>query len=74
MKPQDAVIRLLNAGWTQVRLADVVDTSQSTIHRIKSGTMRRGVPFELAMALIALAEGLPGKTLVEQAVQEQRAP
>ncbi len=74
MNPQDAVIRLLNSGWTQVRLADVVGTSQSTIHRIKSGTMHRGVPYELAMALIVLAEGLPGKTLVERAVQEQRAP
>ncbi len=74
MKPQDAVIRLLNAGWTQVRLADVVGTSQSTIHRIKSGTMHRSVPFELAMALITLAEGLSDNVRVKQVQSEQRAP
>ena len=74
MKPQDAVIRLLNAGWTQVRLADVVGTSQSTIHRIKSGTMHRGVPYELGIALITLAKGLPDKARAKRAVREQRAP
>lgn len=74
MNPQQAVIDLLKSGWTQVDLANEVGTSQPTIHRIKSGLNRRGVPFELAMALIVMAKGLPGKTLVEQAVQEQHAP
>lgn len=74
MNPQHAVNELLKSGWTQGRLADEVGCSQSTIHRIRSGVMRRGVSFELALALIVMAEGLPGKTLVERAVQEQGAP
>jgi predicted transcriptional regulator len=74
MNPQQAVIRLLNSGWTQINLAHEVGSSQPTIHRIKSGSIRRGVPFELAMALIAMAEALPAETLVERATQEQRAP
>lgn len=74
MNPQQAVNALLNAGWTQGRLADEVGCSQSTIHRIKSGLTKRGVSFELALALIVMAEGLPGKAIVERAVQEQRAP
>ena len=74
MNPQQAVIDLLKSGWTQAGLANEVGTSQPTIHRIKSGLIRRGVPFELALALIAMAEGLPGKVIVEQAVQERRAP
>lgn len=74
MNPQEAVIQLLKSGWTQAGLADEVGTSQPTIHRIKSGLLRRGVSFELALALIAMAEGLPGKVIVEQAVQERRAP
>lgn len=74
MNPQQAVNDLLKSGWTQIDLALEVGTSQPTIHRIKSGANRRGVPFELAMALITLADGLPEKARVKRAVRERRAP
>jgi hypothetical protein len=74
MNPQQAVNDLLKSGWTQIDLALEVGTSQPTIHRIKSGANRRGVPFELAMALITLADGLQGKARVKRAVRERRAP
>jgi transcriptional regulator with XRE-family HTH domain len=74
MTPEHAVHLLLKSGWTQIDLALEVGTSQPTIHRIKSGANRRGVPFELGTALIALAEALPRPEQVDAAAQEQRAP
>lgn len=75
MNPQQAVIQLLKSGWTQAALADEVGISQSTIHRIKTGgARRRGVPFELAMALITLARALPVPAETEALPPEHPAP
>lgn len=73
MNPQQAVNDLLKSGWTQIELALEVGTSQPTIHRIKSGANRRGVPFELAMALITLADGLANEVCIKRAARARRA-
>ncbi len=58
MNPQDATIRLLNAGWTQAQLAQKAGCSQSTIHRIKTGRQPRGASYAVCAALLVLASSL----------------
>lgn len=69
MNPQDATIRLLNAGWTQARLAQKAGCSQSTIHRIKTGRQPRGASYSVCAALLSLASSLSPEPVV--AVDDQ---
>jgi transcriptional regulator with XRE-family HTH domain len=64
MNPQDAVIRLLNAGWTQARLAQKAGCSQSTIHRIKTGGQPRGASYRVCASVLTLAASLPPEPAV----------
>jgi hypothetical protein len=59
MTPQDAVNRLIAAGWSESRIAREVEASQPTIHRIKHGKQRRGASFDTCTALIRLADTVP---------------
>lgn len=52
--PRQALLSLIQAGWTEARIAAACSTSQSTIHRVKSGTQKT-VSFELGTALLELA-------------------
>jgi transcriptional regulator with XRE-family HTH domain len=74
MNPQDAVIRLLNAGWTQARLAQKAGCSQSTIHRIKTGRQPRGASYSVCAALLSLASSLPPEPVVAVDAQAELSP
>ncbi|WP_180313790.1 helix-turn-helix domain-containing protein [Xanthomonas hortorum] len=54
--PTQAVLRLVEAGWSESRIAKEVGTSQPTVHRIKHG--QRSVAFEIGTALVRLATAL----------------
>lgn len=60
MTPQEAIRKLVDAGWTEASLAKAVGVSQPTIHRIKHGVQRRGASFETCSALIRLAQDIDG--------------
>jgi transcriptional regulator with XRE-family HTH domain len=74
MTPQDATIRLLNAGWTQARLAQKAGCSQSTIHRIKTGRQPRGASYAVCAALLSLASSLPSELADVASAQQEVTP
>jgi len=49
---------LVQAKWSEARIAKAVGTSQPTIHRLKHGTQKR-VGFEVGTKLVAIAGDLP---------------
>lgn len=51
--PTEAVRELIEAGWSEARIAAKVETSQPTIHRIKNGHSK--IDFTLGCRLIQLA-------------------
>lgn len=74
MNPQDATIRLLNAGWTQARLAQKAGCSQSTIHRIKTGRQPRGASYSVCAELLSLASSLPSEPAGSANVCQELTP
>lgn len=52
--PRHAIVSLIQLGWSEARIATVCGSSQSTIHRVKSGR-QKSVSFELGTAVISLA-------------------
>ena len=50
--PARAVTKLIDCGWTQMRLAAYASTSQSTISQIKNGTEPS---YALGTAMVRLA-------------------
>lgn len=54
MNAQEATIALHGLKWTDQRIADVVVSSKSVIHRIRHGV--RPAPYHLGNALVALAK------------------
>ena len=57
MSPQDAVNKLVAAGWTEQRIAVEAGASQPTINRIKNGGQRAS--FDVGQRLIAMAAKAP---------------
>ncbi len=55
MTPQEAVLALIDSGWSESRIAREAGTSQPTIHRIKRGAMSRGPSFAVSQAVIELS-------------------
>ncbi|MEB1136037.1 helix-turn-helix domain-containing protein [Xanthomonas campestris pv. campestris] len=55
--PAQAVLKLVQAGWSESRIAKEVGTSQPTVHRIKHG--QKSVAFGVGLALVRLADSLP---------------
>ncbi|MBB4722720.1 helix-turn-helix domain-containing protein [Xanthomonas euvesicatoria] len=62
--PAQAVLRLVEAGWSESRIAKEVGTSQPTIHRIKHG--QRSVAFEIGTALVRLAGASQKTSLIAE--------
>ncbi|MBB4726373.1 helix-turn-helix domain-containing protein [Xanthomonas arboricola] len=62
--PTQAVLRLVEAGWSESRIAKEVGTSQPTIHRIKHG--QRSVAFEIGTALVRLAAASQKTSLISE--------
>ena len=56
MTPQDAIHALIDAGWSEARIAREVNVSQPTVHRIKHDQNARGADWQTGQALILLAE------------------
>lgn len=67
MNPQEAVLALIAARWSESRIGRVTGISQSTINRLKNGT--RSVKYEQGVALVSLArtvgDGLDGAAAPE---------
>jgi hypothetical protein len=57
MDPQAAVAKLVDAGWSELRIAKAARTNQPTINRIKRGASRDCM-YSLGVRLVSLAEGL----------------
>lgn len=57
LTPHEAVQRLVQANWSESRIAKAAGTSQPTIHRLKRG-IQRTVAFELGTQLVRLAESV----------------
>lgn len=55
MKPSQAIEKLLAAGLTEAAIGDAVGARQSTVNKIKHGTVPN---WDLGRKLIELAEGL----------------
>lgn len=54
ISPQQAVQALVEAKWSEARIARAVGTSQPTIHRLKHGLQKR-VAFDVGMRLVSIA-------------------
>lgn len=54
LSPQQAVQALVDAKWSEARIARAVGTSQPTIHRLKRGLQKR-VAFDVGMRLVSIA-------------------
>lgn len=66
MNPQEAVLTLIKADWSEARIGQTVGISQSTINRVKQG--KRSVKYEQGAALISLAREIgAGSTASESA-------
>lgn len=62
--PPEAVKMLVDAGWTEARIAKEAGTSQPTVHRVKNGHAK--VDFNLGVRLIRLAGALQDPVPVQQ--------
>ena len=56
MKPSEAIEKLLSTGLTEAAIGDAVGARQSTVNKIKRGTVPN---WELGKRLVDLAESLP---------------
>lgn len=54
MHLSQAIVELLDAGWSEPRIAAAVGTSQSTVNRIKHGLHTKGPGFEVGNAILRL--------------------
>jgi transcriptional regulator len=61
MSPQNAVLALKEAGWTEAKIAEAIGTSQPTINRIGRGATT-GCRFKTGAALTNLAAKEVGAT------------
>ena len=55
MTPQEATVKLKDLGWTDRRMAELTNSSTSTINRIRLGQAAT-VDFDMGMKLIAEAK------------------
>lgn len=62
MDPKKAIEELIEAGWTQVRIAERAGCAQATVSEIVTGrTKERGPSFRIASAILDLHREVCGQ-------------
>jgi transcriptional regulator with XRE-family HTH domain len=70
MNPQEAVLTLIKADWSEARIGQKVGISQSTVNRVKLG--KRSLKYEQGRDLIDLAREVTCPDSVNQMPSEAR--